>query len=85
MWGQLYEYIHITLFVCFRTKDYLELVSEVNAASLRCFVSYRGKLTEIFSDCGTNFVGANDELPKPRKDSGVLTLAVDHLGLLEIQ
>jgi len=58
---------YLSLFVCFATRAFhLEVVSSLTTeafiAALRRFVSRRGKPTDIHSDCGTNFVGANKEL-----------------------
>lgn len=58
---------YLALFVCFSTKAvHLELVSDLTSASfilaLKRFMSRRGKPTRIYSDNGTNFVGANTEL-----------------------
>lgn len=58
---------YLCLFVCFATKAiHVELASslssEVFIAALRRFVARRGRCSRIFSDCGTNFTGANREL-----------------------
>jgi len=58
---------YISIFVCMATKAiHIELVSKLNAESfIACFkrfVSRRGKCTDIYSDCGKNFVGASREL-----------------------
>nr|XP_012221303.1 PREDICTED: uncharacterized protein LOC105671592 [Linepithema humile] len=58
---------YIAVFVCFCTKAvHLEVVSDYSTesflAAFRRFVSRRGLCTDIFSDCGTNFVGAAREL-----------------------
>lgn len=58
---------YIAVFVCFSTRAiHLELVSGLSSqdfiAAFRRFISRRGKCTDIYSDCGTNFVGANREL-----------------------
>ena len=58
---------YIALFICLATKAvHLELVSDGSAetflAALRRFVARRGICSEMYSDCGTNFVGANREL-----------------------
>ncbi|XP_055910779.1 uncharacterized protein LOC129945147 [Eupeodes corollae] len=59
--------VYISLFVCMATKAlHLELVSDLSSsafiAALRRFVSRRGRCHSIFSDNGTNFVGANQQL-----------------------
>ncbi|XP_017848265.2 uncharacterized protein LOC108603731 isoform X3 [Drosophila busckii] len=58
---------YIAIFVCFATKaSHLELVEDLSAmsfiASLRRFISTRGKPHTIWSDNATNFVGAKNEL-----------------------
>ncbi|CAG7785122.1 unnamed protein product [Allacma fusca] len=58
---------YVCVFVCFTTHSiHLEAVSDLTTASfLSCpkrFVSRRGLCSEIFSDCGSNFVGADREL-----------------------
>lgn len=63
---------YICLFVCYSSKAiHLELVSDLTKeafiASLRRFVSRRGRPAEIHSDNGTNFVGANNELQELSK------------------
>jgi len=57
----------IAVFVCFATRAiHLEavvgLTSDAFMASLRRFMSRRGKCRKIYSDNGTNFVGAQKEL-----------------------
>lgn len=56
---------YVCLFVCFATRAiHLELVSDASTAqfiqALRRFIARRGKICEIWSDNGTNFVGANN-------------------------
>jgi hypothetical protein len=60
---------YIALFICLSTKAiHLELVSELSTeayiASLRRFIARRGLCNNIYSDNGTNFVGAEKELKK---------------------
>jgi len=57
----------IAVFVCFVTRAiHLEIVEDLTSksfiASLRRFMSRRGRCTTIYSDNGTNFVGAEKEL-----------------------
>lgn len=57
----------IAVFVCFATraihlKAVEDLTSSAFIASLRRFMARRGKCSDIFSDNGTNFVGAKREL-----------------------
>lgn len=58
---------YICIFVCFATKAiHIELVSDLTSdsflAALKRFVSRRGKPSSIFSDNGTNFVGASRQM-----------------------
>lgn len=58
---------YICAFVCFSVKAvHLEIVSDLSSESflncLKRFVSRRGICREIYSDNGTNFVGANNDL-----------------------
>lgn len=58
---------YICLFICFATKAlHLELVTDLSSETfilaLRRFTSRRGKPEKIFSDNGTNFVGAQNML-----------------------
>lgn len=58
---------YLCLFVCMSTKAlHLELVSELTAdaflAALRRLVARRGRPSHIYSDCGTNFIGAHKQL-----------------------
>lgn len=57
----------IAIFVCLATRAiHLEAVEDLTSkafiASLRRFMARRGKCSDIFSDNGTNFVGAKKEL-----------------------
>lgn len=64
--GSRLEKCYLCLFVCFSTRAlHLELVtslsSEYYILALKRFISRRGKPLQIFSDNGTNFVGAMKE------------------------
>lgn len=55
---------YLCLFVCFSTKAlHLELASSLSSeaflAAFRRFIARRGRCSYIYSDCGTNFVGAS--------------------------
>lgn len=65
--GSKFTKCYVSLFVCFVTKAiHIELVSdlstEVFMMALRRFVGRRGKPSHIYSDNGTNFVGARNHL-----------------------
>lgn len=65
----------ISLFICFATKAvHLEAVEDLTSqsfiATLRRFIARRGKPKELWSDNGTNFVGARKELATYLKDIG---------------
>ncbi|CAL8136776.1 unnamed protein product [Orchesella dallaii] len=60
---------YMSLFICMATKAiHLEAVSDLTTASFiaafRRFVSRRGLCANLYSDCGTNFIGANKELKR---------------------
>jgi hypothetical protein len=63
--------VYVAIFICLATKVvYIELVSDLITdafiAALRRFISRRGHCATIWSDNGTNFVGANKELKELR-------------------
>lgn len=65
--GRVNRKAWISLFICFSTKAiHIEVVEDLTSSSfiatLRRFISRRGKPTEIWSDNATNFVGAQREL-----------------------
>ncbi|XP_076166486.1 uncharacterized protein LOC143146252 [Ptiloglossa arizonensis] len=58
---------YLCLFVCFVTKTvHLELATDLTIESilkcLRRFISRRGRCRAVYSDNGTNFIGAQNEL-----------------------
>ncbi|XP_065365766.1 uncharacterized protein LOC135958795 [Calliphora vicina] len=58
---------YICLFICMVTKAvHLEGVTSLSTesfvAAFRRFTARRGICTDLYSDCGTNFIGANKEL-----------------------
>lgn len=59
--------VYVAIFVCFAVKAvHLEVVTELSTpaflAAFDRFVARRGLPSEIFSDCGTNFIGADKQL-----------------------
>ncbi|XP_072400764.1 uncharacterized protein [Diabrotica undecimpunctata] len=63
---------YICLFVCFSTKAlHLEVVSDLTSeawiACFRRFVARRDKPLKIYSDNGSNYIGANTELKELQK------------------
>lgn len=63
---------YICVFVCLATRAvHLELVSDLTTqvfiAALRRFVARRGRIRELISDHGTNFVGAHNEFRRLRE------------------
>ncbi|KAL4136057.1 hypothetical protein QTP88_007625 [Uroleucon formosanum] len=59
--------VYIAVFVCFTTKAvHLEVVTELSTdaflAAFDRFVARRGLPADVYSDCGTNFVGADKQL-----------------------
>ncbi|XP_055844795.1 uncharacterized protein LOC129911111 [Episyrphus balteatus] len=65
---------YLAIFVCLATKAiHLEAVSDLTTqaflAAFRRFTSRRGVCGQIYSDCGTNFKGAESELYRLLKDA----------------
>ncbi|XP_050494476.1 uncharacterized protein LOC126875568 [Bombus huntii] len=63
--------VYVVIFVCLAVKAvHIELVSDLTSeafiAALRRFIARRGFCGTIYSDNGTNFVGANNELRELR-------------------
>lgn len=55
---------YVAIFVCFSTRAiHIELVSDLTSvafiAAFKRFVARRDKVTDLYSDCGTNFIGAD--------------------------
>ncbi|XP_066595379.1 uncharacterized protein [Prorops nasuta] len=76
--------VYICVFVCMSIKAvHLELVSDLTSegflAALRRFISRRGIPRNIYSDNGTNFVGANNKL----KELYLLINSTDHKERVE--
>ena len=58
---------YLAIFVCFSTKAvHIEVVEDLTTeaflAALKCFISRRGRPTELHSDNGSNFLGAKNDL-----------------------
>lgn len=65
--GSKSQKAYLCLFVCFATKAvHLELASDLSSdcflAAFRRFIARRGRCSKVYSDCGTNFVGAHKYL-----------------------
>lgn len=63
---------YIAIFICMVTKAFhIELVSDLTSdayiAALQRFVNRRGNVSDMFSDNGTNFVGAKNALRELRQ------------------
>lgn len=76
---------YICLFVCMSTKALhlervLSLSTEAFIATLRRFVSRRGLCAHIYSDCGTNFVGADKQLKSYIRSRDVNVKVADELS-----
>ncbi|XP_066593609.1 uncharacterized protein [Prorops nasuta] len=59
--------VYISVFICMVTRAvHLEIVSEMTTeaflAAMRRFIARRGSPVNVYTDNGTNFVGANNEL-----------------------
>ncbi|KAL4154263.1 hypothetical protein QTP88_002088 [Uroleucon formosanum] len=59
--------IYIAVFICFTTKAvHLEVVTDLSTdaflAAFDRFIARRGLPSDVFSDCGTNFAGADKKL-----------------------
>jgi len=73
--GRVNKKAWISLFICFATKAvHIEVVEDLTSqsfiAALRRFMARRGKPKEVWSDNGTNFVGARKELTTYLKSIG---------------
>nr|XP_034177277.1 uncharacterized protein LOC117602863 [Osmia lignaria] len=63
--------VYVAVFICLAVKAvHLEVVSELTTeaflAALRRFIARRGFCSDLYSDNGSNFVGANNELHELR-------------------
>jgi hypothetical protein len=63
--------VYVAIFVCLAVRAvHIELVSDLTSetfiAALRRFIARRGFCSTMYSDNGTNFVGANNELRELR-------------------
>ncbi|XP_054272893.1 uncharacterized protein LOC128993159 [Macrosteles quadrilineatus] len=65
--------VYLCLFICFVSKAvHLEVVTDLSTntfiASLTRFISRRGLVSDLYSDCGTNFIGTSSTLRKTFED-----------------
>lgn len=77
--------IYLALFVCMSVKAiHIEIVSDLTSdaflAALDRFVSRRGIRSNIFSDCGTNYVGAARQLRLLFRDAKEQQKILAHLS-----
>jgi len=77
--------IYISVFVCMVVKAvHLEVVSDLSTpaflAALDRFVARRGLPVDIYSDCGTNFVGASKQLRHFMLDTNRQDQLASHLS-----
>lgn len=77
--------IYVAVFVCMATKAvHLEVVSELSTnaflAAFDRFVARRGLPHDIFSDCGTNFVGAAKYLRALVNDPTIRHVLTSHVS-----
>ncbi|GFX16918.1 integrase catalytic domain-containing protein [Trichonephila clavipes] len=82
--------IYVCVCICFVTHAFhLEILSDLTSdaiiATLKRFMSRRGKCSKIFTDNATNFVGANSQLKENNKgNSGSLEKwSTDYLNTLQ--
>ena len=66
---------YISVFVALSVKAvhlelFSDLTTEVFIATLRRFIAHRGRPSTIWSDHGTNFVGASREIKELRRNKG---------------
>lgn len=78
---------YICLFVCLSVKAiHLELVTDLTTeaflAAFRRFVSRRSAPRHMYSDCGTNFVGASRELCKLHSNHDAIADATSEIGIV---
>jgi len=76
--------VYLALFICMSVKAvHLEIVSDLTTdaflAALDRFVARRGTPAHLYSDCGTNYVGAARQLKAIFKDTAVQERMTAHL------
>ncbi|XP_057183499.1 uncharacterized protein LOC130550135 [Triplophysa rosa] len=67
------------IFTCLSSRAvHIEMLEDLSTDTfinaLRCFISLRGAVRQLFCDCGTNFVGARNELRNALKECDVKSL-----------
>ncbi|XP_046665229.1 uncharacterized protein LOC124357451 [Homalodisca vitripennis] len=77
--------VYLCIFICMVTKAvHIELVTDLTTegflAALTRFVSRRGLCSTIYSDCGTNFIGAESSLKKILSETVKASTAMDKIS-----
>ncbi|CAG7832877.1 unnamed protein product [Allacma fusca] len=81
---------YISLFICMVTRAvHLEVVSSLSSqdfiSALKTFIARRGQPSDLYSDCGRNFVGADKELKQQWKSVSFTNEIGTFMGMKQIK